>query len=136
VAVANENWSEGKLVSAAKGVPGSSTDCTGWDRPPSAWIVVHASYSPTTPKAVVAEHALAILQKLQALAPDLGLKYDEKRSHEPPGKREVTIAISPTVVVADLICRLEALIPNLRKAVLKVPIIGVGVRWDGEPLTA
>ncbi len=127
-----EKWSVGRSVNAAKGIPGTTTDCSTWDHKPSARIVVRTTYSPDTPKEVVAKHAFVLIEKLKTLAPDLGLEYDDERSVEPPDQRRVTFAISPTRRVPDLRTRLVGLLlkvcdePN-------VPISGLMVEWDDEP---
>jgi hypothetical protein len=125
-------WSEGRSVNAAKQIPSLSVDCSTWDRNSPAWIVLQTTYSPDTPKKVVAEKAFTILTKLRAEAPDLKLEYDDKRSSEPPDQRRVTIVIVPTVFPTDLRMRLVGLLSKVCNEP-NAPISGLKVEWDDEP---
>ncbi len=128
-------WSRGKSIDGAIPIPGTITDCSKWAEPSPVWIAVEVTYAVDTPKDVVARHTFALIAKLRALAPDLGLEYDESRSSESAHERSMVVAISPTAVIPDLEERLYALLPMVRKADRTVPVTGVDIRWD-QPLAA
>ena len=130
-----DQWSAGQSIKAAKQIPGTSTDCSKWGLPAPVWLAVQVTYKVDTPKEVVAKHTFALIEKLQSLAPELGLQYDESRSREYTHERSVVVAVSPTAVVPDLEERLYALLPKVRKADHTVPVTGVDIRWD-QPLAA
>lgn len=130
-----DGWSHGKSIAGAQQIPGTTADCSKWGQTSSVWLAVLVTYTKDTPKEVVAKHTLALIEKLQALAPDLGLEYDEARSREYTHERSVVVAVSPTANVPDLEERLYALLPKVRKAERTVPVTGVDIRWD-QPLAA
>lgn len=130
-----DQWSEGRSINAAKQIPGTSTDCSKWGLPAPVWVAIRVRYAADVSKDVVTRHTAQVIEKLQSLAPDLGLEYDEARSVEPADKRSVTIAVSPTVLVANLEDRLHELLRNMRTAEPSVPIVALAVEWD-QPLAA
>ncbi len=110
-------------------------DCSKWAEPSPVWIAVEVTYPSDTPSEVVAKHTVALIEKLRALAPDLGLEYDASHSREYTHERSVVVAVSPTATLPDLEERLYALLPMVRTADRTVPVTGVDIRWD-QPLAA
>ena len=162
--MADELWSEGRLVKAAKGVPGSVTDCSGWeaDVPEHLWSVgdcvkaargvrgavtdcamwegkspvwVVVKIAYLADAATIAKHTSRLVEVMRSLAPELGLVYDPGRSDELAEDHNAHIAVSPTVQVANLEEKLWRLLESVRKADVRVPITGLSLEWD-QPLAA
>lgn len=156
--MAQEKWGEGKLVNAARGVPGSFTDCSGWeaDIPAERWstgkLVSAAKGVPGSstdcsgwdaglPVCVTihvspaaADDAPRVVALLRSLSPELGLEHDPARSVEPAAGRRV-VAVTPTVPLPDLKARLYALLPKVEEAKSNLPIVNVGIEL-GRPSAA
>lgn len=125
-------WSTGRALNAAKGVPGSTTDCGAWDTDDGKpWSTGHAV------NAVLAQHgagtrcaewpdpiwlelriddtaanAPPLLDAARSLAPELNLVADAARSRR-EGNSYI-LALAPTADLDDLEERLAKLIGQAR----------------------
>lgn len=141
-------WSTGRALNAAKGVPGSTTDCGAWDTDDSkrwssgrAVNAVHAQRGAGTrctdwPDPIWLElrlddapaNALHLLDAARALAPELNLVADAARSRR-DGDSYI-LALAPTADIDDLEERLAKLIGQARSlSVDGVRVVTAALCW-------
>lgn len=151
--MAEKKWSTGRSVSAAKGIPGTTTDCSGWapsipadqwsrgksinaalqipgtSTDCSGWDAALPVWVTVQVSPAAADDAPRVVELLSSLSPELGLRHDPARSAELGSGRRV-VALAPTAVLPDLEARLYQLLPKVRQANSTLPIVNVGIEWD------